>query len=64
LIRLNKPHESRKRVILASGCRGKGKGTNGYVIKAGPGYALPMPPEDEPGNDDEKVKYSATGKRR
>jgi co-chaperonin GroES (HSP10) len=30
----------------------------GYVIKAGPGYAIPMPVEDEPWkSEDERVKY-------
>ena len=30
----------------------------GHVIKAGPGYAIPMPVEDEPWkNEEEKVKY-------
>jgi len=30
----------------------------GYVIKIGPGYAIPMPSEDEPWkNQDEQVRY-------
>jgi len=30
----------------------------GYVIKTGPGYAIPMPVEEEPWkSDEEKVKY-------
>ena len=30
----------------------------GYVIKTGPGYAIPMPVDDEPlKNEDEQVKY-------
>lgn len=30
----------------------------GYIIKAGPGYAIPMPVEDEPWKaEEEKIKY-------
>jgi co-chaperonin GroES (HSP10) len=30
----------------------------GFIIKIGPGYAIPMPPEDEPWkNSEDQVKY-------
>src|SRR6478609_3605139 len=59
LIRLSKPHErTESGLFLPPGVQEKEKVQTGYVIKAGPGYALPMPPEDEPWkHDDEKVKY-------
>jgi co-chaperonin GroES (HSP10) len=36
----------------------KEKVQQGYVIKIGPGYAIPMPPEDEPWkNQEEQIRY-------
>lgn len=43
---------------LPPGVQEREKVQQGYVIKAGPGYAIPMPVEDEPWKtDEEKVKY-------
>ncbi len=45
-------------LYLPPGVGEKEKVQQGYVIKTGPGYALPMPVEDESWKpDDEKVKY-------
>jgi len=59
LIRLSKPNErTESGLFLPPGVHEKEKVQTGYVIKTGPGYALPMPPEDEPWkHEDEKVKY-------
>ena len=59
LIRLSKPNErTESGLFLPPGVQEKEKVQTGYVIKTGPGYALPTPPEDEPWkHDDEKVKY-------
>ena len=58
LIRLSKPNErTESGLFLPPGVHEKEKVQTGYVIKTGPGYALPMPPEDEPWkHEDEKVK--------
>jgi len=59
LIRLSKPNErTESGLFLPPGVHEKEKVQTGYVIKTGPGYALPMPPEDEPWKHEvEKVKY-------
>ena len=59
LIRLSKPNErTESGLFLPPGVQEKEKVQTGWVIKTGPGYALPTPPEDEPWkHDDEKVKY-------
>jgi co-chaperonin GroES (HSP10) len=60
LIRLKKPHEKTgSGLYLPPGVQEKEKVQQGYIIKAGPGYPIPMPVEDhEPWMDsEEKVKY-------
>lgn len=60
LIRLKKPNEKTgSGLYLPPGVQEKEKVQQGYIIKAGPGYPIPMPTEDsEPWMDqDEKVKY-------
>jgi co-chaperonin GroES (HSP10) len=60
LVRLKKPHEKTDSgLYLPPGVQEKEKVQQGYIIKAGPGYPIPMPVEDhEPWMDsDEKVKY-------
>src|SRR3954471_8582225 len=45
-------------LFLPPGVQEKEKVQQGYIIKAGPGYAIPLPVEDEPWkNEEEKVKY-------
>jgi chaperonin GroES len=45
-------------LYLPPGVQEREKVQQGYVIKAGPGYAIPMPVEDEPWKaEEEKVKY-------
>lgn len=45
-------------LYLPPGVQDKEKVQQGYVIKTGPGYAIPMPVDDEPWKtDDDKVKY-------
>jgi co-chaperonin GroES (HSP10) len=45
-------------LYLPPGVQEKERVQQGYIIKIGPGYALPMPPEDEPWkNREEQVKY-------
>jgi co-chaperonin GroES (HSP10) len=45
-------------LYLPPGVQEKEKVQQGYVIKAGPGYAIPIPVEDEPWKaEEEKVKY-------
>jgi len=45
-------------LYLPPGVQDKEKVQQGYVIKAGPGYAIPLPMDDEPWKTDEdKVKY-------
>src|ERR1051325_9548970 len=45
-------------LYLPPGVQEKEKVQQGYVIKIGPGYAIPMPPEDESWKqDEEKIKY-------
>ena len=59
LIKPTKPDErTDSGLYLPPGVHEKEKVQQGYVIKAGPGYAIPMPVEDEPWKtDEEKVKY-------
>lgn len=45
-------------LYLPPGVQEKEKVQQGYVIKTGPGYAIPMPVDDEPWkSEDEQVKY-------
>jgi len=59
LIRPAKPDErTESGLFLPPGVQEREKVQQGYVIKAGPGYAIPMPVEDEPWkNEEDKVKY-------
>src|ERR1700754_4009926 len=59
LIRPSRPHErTASGLYLPPGVQEKEKVQQGYVIKTGPGYAIPMPVEDEPWKgEEEKVKY-------
>jgi chaperonin GroES len=59
LIRLTKPTErTHSGLYLPPGVQEKEKVQQGYIIKTGPGYAIPIPVDDEPWkNDDDKVKY-------
>ncbi|KPQ11434.1 MAG: Co-chaperonin GroES (HSP10) [Algoriphagus marincola HL-49] len=60
LIRLKKPNEKTSSgLYLPPGVHEKQKVQQGYIIKTGPGYPIPMPVDDhEPWMDsDEKVKY-------
>ena len=59
LIRPGKPDErTQTGLYLPPGVQEKEKVQQGYIIKIGPGYAIPVPPEDEPWkNQDEQVRY-------
>lgn len=60
LIRPSKPDErTESGLYLPPGVHEKEKVQQGYVIKTGPGYAIPVPIEDEPwkNNDEDQVKY-------
>lgn len=59
LIRPSKPNErTESGLYLPPGVQEREKVQQGYVIKTGPGYAIPMPPEDEPWKaNEEQVKY-------
>ena len=59
LIRLSKPSErTSSGLYLPPGVQEKEKVQQGYIIKTGPGYAIPLPVENEPWqNEDEQVKY-------
>ncbi|HEX2532549.1 MAG TPA: co-chaperone GroES family protein [Chitinophagaceae bacterium] len=59
LIRPTRPHErTESGLYLPPGVQEKERVQQGYVIKIGPGYAIPLPPEDEPWkNSEEQVKY-------
>ena len=59
LIRPAKPNErTESGLYLPPGVQEKERVQQGYVIKTGPGYAIPMPVEDEAWKgDDEQVKY-------
>ena len=59
LIRLTKANERTSTgLYLPPGVQEKEKVQQGYVIKTGPGYAIPMPVEEEPWkHQDDPVKY-------
>ncbi|MEJ7737637.1 MAG: co-chaperone GroES family protein [Chitinophagaceae bacterium] len=59
LVRPAKPEDrTESGLYLPPGVQDKEKVLQGYVIRTGPGYAIPMPVEDEPWkNEEEKVKY-------
>jgi len=59
LIKPSKPDEKTSTgLYLPPGVQEKEKVQQGYVIKIGPGYAIPMPPEDESWKqEEEKIKY-------
>ena len=59
LIRPSRPHErTDSGLYLPPGVQEKEKVQQGYVIKTGPGYAIPMPVDDEPWkHQDKQVKY-------
>jgi len=60
LIRLKKPHEKTgSGLYLPPGVQEKEKVQQGYIIKAGPGYPIPMPMDDqEPWMEtEEKTRY-------
>ncbi len=59
LIKPSKPDErTASGLYLPPGVQEKDKVQQGYVIKTGPGYAIPMPVDDEPWKtDEEQVKY-------
>lgn len=60
LIRLKKPSEKTSSgLYLPPGVQEKEKVQQGYIIKTGPGYPIPLPMEEsEPWEDkDEKIKY-------
>lgn len=59
LIKPTKPHErTASGLYLPPGVQEKEKVQQGYVIRTGPGYAIPMPVDNEPWkNDDDQVKY-------
>src|SRR6187455_1643155 len=59
LVRLSRSSEKTESgLYLPPGVQEKEKVQQGYVIKTGPGYAIPMPVDDEPWKqDDDQVKY-------
>lgn len=59
LIRLSKGDErTQTGLYLPPGVQEKEKVQQGYVIKTGPGYAIPLPAENEPWkSEEEQVKY-------
>jgi len=59
LIRPTRPNErTQTGLYLPPGVQEKEKVQQGYIIKIGPGYAIPMPPEDEPWKtQEEQVRY-------
>ena len=59
LIKPTRPNErTPSGLYLPPGVHEKEKVQQGYVIKAGPGYAIPIPVEDEPWKaEEEKIKY-------
>ena len=59
LIKLTRPDErTASGLYLPPGVHEKEKVQQGYVIKTGPGYAIPMPVDDEPWKQtDDQVKY-------
>lgn len=59
LIRPTRPNErTESGLYLPPGVQEKERVQQGYIVKIGPGYAIPLPPEDEPWkNAEEQVKY-------
>ena len=59
LIKLAKADErTNSGLYLPPGVQEKEKVQQGYIIKTGPGYAIPMPVDDEPWKqEEEQVKY-------
>jgi len=59
LIRVTKPNErTSSGLYLPPGVQEKEKVQQGYIIKTGPGYAIPLPVENEPWqNEEDQVKY-------
>jgi chaperonin GroES len=59
LIRPSKPNERTETgLYLPPGVQEKEKVQQGYIIKTGPGYAIPIPVDIEPWkNEDDQVKY-------
>jgi chaperonin GroES len=59
LIKLTRPDErTASGLYLPPGVQEKEKVQQGYIIKTGPGYAIPMPVEEESWKpEEEKVKY-------
>ncbi|RTL59619.1 MAG: co-chaperone GroES [Sphingobacteriales bacterium] len=59
LIKPSKPDErTASGLYLPPGVQEKEKVQQGYVIKTGPGYAIPMPVDNEPWkSEEEQVKY-------
>ncbi len=59
LVRPSRPNErTQTGLFLPPGVQEKEKVQQGYIIKAGPGYVLPLPSEDEPWKPaDEQVRY-------
>jgi len=59
LIRPTKPNErTQTGLYLPPGVQEKEKVQQGYIIKIGPGYAIPMPPEDESWkNQEDQIRY-------
>lgn len=59
LIRLTKANERTvSGLYLPPGVQEKEKVQQGYIIKTGPGYVIPMPVDNEPWkSDEEQVKY-------
>jgi chaperonin GroES len=59
LIKPSKPDErTASGLYLPPGVQEKEKVQQGYVIKTGPGYAIPVPMDDEPWkNEEDLVKY-------
>jgi chaperonin GroES len=59
LIRPSKPNERTETgLYLPPGVQEKEKVQQGYIIKTGPGYAIPMPVDSEPWkNEEDQVKY-------
>lgn len=59
LIRPSKPDErTQSGLYLPPGVQEKEKVQQGWVIKTGPGYAIPMPVDEEPWkSEEEQVRY-------
>jgi co-chaperonin GroES (HSP10) len=59
LVRLTKPHEKTDSgLYLPPGIHEKEKVQQGYVIKTGPGYAIPVPVESESWKqEEEQIRY-------